>query len=185
MKALIVVDIQNDFCPGGALAVANGDEIISFVNGRIADFKKSGDLVVYTSDAHTPDHSSFKAQGGIWPVHCVAGTDGAALHKDLKLEGPLFLKATTQSVDSYSGFGGHHSLTTESLESYLKRNKVTAVDVVGLALDYCVKATALSAKEAGFKTSVELNGTKAVNVNVGDDKKAIKELIAAGVKVQE
>ena len=185
MKALIVVDIQNDFCPGGALAISQGDKIIPFVNHLIEKTKDSGGLVVYTSDAHTPDHCSFKAQGGIWPVHCVAGTIGAALHKNLKIEGPLFLKATTQSVDSYSGFGGHNEQTKESLESYLLKNNVTEVDVVGLALDYCVKSTALSSNEAGFKTCVEVKGTKSVNVNIGDDKKAIKELIAAGVKVQE
>lgn len=183
MKAIIVVDMQKDFCPGGSLAVKDGDKIIGRINQLVAKFKTKGDLVVYTKDAHPINHVSFKDNGGIWPVHCVAGDNGYRFHDNLVqvAKSLVFEKGDNPKEDSYSGFGGHVADIT--LESYLNEHEVTEVLVVGLALDYCVKATALDAAKLGFRTTVDLNGTKAVNVNPGDGQKAINELRDAGVKV--
>lgn len=183
MKALIVVDMQKDFMPGGSLAVKDGDEIIGRVNQLIAKYRSSGDIVVYTKDAHPENHCSFKNNGGIWPVHCVPGTEGYRFHDNLvkDLKSFVFDKGSNVLEDSYSGFGG--LMANLTLERYLKENKVTKVLVVGLALDYCVKATALDAAKLGFATTVDLKATKAVNISPGDDTQAIEELKANGVKI--
>jgi len=187
-KALIVVDYQNDFCPGGALAVPEGDQVVDTINGLVDEFTKSGNVIVYTKDYHPSDHVSFKINHpeGIWPPHCVQNTPGAEFHPGLKVAGPTFYKAFLSHQDSYSGFGGHIEANPEaqSLEDYLKEQGVEEVTVVGLALDYCVKSTAIDAHKLGFDTNVVLEGTKAVNVNPGDDKKAVEELKAEGVQVK-
>jgi nicotinamidase/pyrazinamidase len=197
MKALILVDIQNDFCPGGNLAVSEGDKIILLVNA----LQKNYDLVVATQDFHPITHKSFasnnpgKAVGSLgelngqvqvmWPDHCVQGTKGAEFHPalDMSKVAQVFPKGTNPEVDSYSGFFDNDHKSTTGLGEYLKAQGVTAVDVVGLALDYCVKATALDAQKLGFITTVIPSATKAVNLNPGDDLKAIAELQAAGVRV--
>ena len=187
-KALIVVDVQNDFCSGGALAVAEGDRIMPTVNVLVDAFKASGDIIVYTKDSHPEDHASFAKNhpDGIWPPHCVQGTAGEAFHPDLKVEGEIFYKAFLTEKDSYSGFGGHQACQQDatSLNDYLQQNSVKDITVVGLALDYCVKSTAIDAQNLGFQTSVILDGTRAVNVNPGDAEKVIAELKAAGVAVK-
>jgi nicotinamidase/pyrazinamidase len=183
MKALIVVDVQNDFCPGGALAVPKGDEVVAVINRLIMENIKRG-VTVYTKDWHPKNHCSFKANGGIWPEHCVQDTKGAELHPQLCDDmGAVFLKATTPDADSYSGFGGAHSVTGQTLKDFLKEAGVTEVMVVGLALDYCVKATALDSVKYGFKTSVYLPATRSVNVKSTDEAEAIENLIATGVEV--
>ncbi len=187
MKTLLVIDVQNDFCPGGSLAVSEGDAIIPVINNMVAEFWANGDLVIYTKDYHPPDHHSFKTNHaeGVWPPHCVQGTDGVEFHHDLSVKGTIFFKGFLTDKDSYSGFGGHLELNQDSpsLESHLKSKGVAEVVVVGLALDYCVKATAIDAHKLGFKTSVVLAGTKAVNVNVGDDAKAITEMRDLGIEI--
>lgn len=197
MKALILVDIQNDFCPGGNLAVKDGDQIIPLIN-KLQD---KYDVIVATQDFHPANHKSFasnnpgKAVGSLgelggqvqvmWPDHCVQGTKGAEFHPDLDLSkvDKVFPKGTNKEVDSYSGFFDNDKLSSTGLADYLKEKEVTTVDVVGLALDYCVKATALDANQLGFNTRVILAATKAVNLNPDDDQKTIKELADAGVNV--
>jgi nicotinamidase/pyrazinamidase len=174
MEALIVVDVQNDFCPGGALAVPEGDEIIEAVNRLAAQ----APLVIATRDWHPPDHASFTDRGGTWPVHCVRDTPGAQLHSDLDARIDAVVdKGRTPEREGYSGF------EDTALESLLRERGVERVDIVGLALDYCVKATALAARAAGFDVVVHREATRAVNVEPGDDERALAELRAAGVEV--
>lgn len=152
--ALIVVDVQNDFCPGGALAVAEGDQVIPVLNRLMPRFG----TVVATEDWHPADHCSFVAQGGEWPPHCVAGTRGAFLHLALERE-PIDIvirKATTAEREAYSGFDG------TDLAERLRERGVRRVFVGGLALDYCVDATARDAARAGFETYVVRDATRAV-----------------------
>ena len=152
--ALIVVDVQNDFCPGGALAVAEGDEVVPVLNRLMPRFG----TVVATQDWHPADHRSFAARGGEWPEHCVAESAGAALHPALD-QGPIDLfvrKATTSEAEAYSGFDG------TDLAERLRGRGVRRVFVGGLALDYCVDATARDAARAGFETYVVRDATRAV-----------------------
>lgn len=187
-KALIVVDFQNDFCPNGALAVPEGDQILDTVNDLVEEFIERGDMVVYTKDYHPENHVSFAENHpeGIWPPHCVQGTTGAEFFPELIVNGPTFYKAFIAEQDSYSGFGGHLEPIEDSpsLESYLREQGIEAVTVVGLALDYCVKSTALDAQELGFPTTVVLSGTRAVNVEPDDDERAVEALRAVGVTVK-
>ncbi len=178
-RALIVVDMQNDFCPGGALAVADGDRIISDINKLVLEFVKEGCPVVFTRDWHPRNHCSFSENGGMWPVHCVADTVGAAFHRELFVPetAVIISKAHRPFPDAYSGFQG------TDLEQVLKINGVTEVTVCGLATDYCVKATALDAVEAGFKTAVVKDAVKAVNIAPDDGRKAFEEMKKKGVDV--
>ena len=177
MRALIAVDVQNDFCPGGALAVADGDAVVEAVNRLAAE----ASFVVATRDWHPPDHGSFASHGGPWPVHCVAGTSGAQLHPGID-RGRVDLvvdKGQLRDTEGYSGFEG------TGLEELLRSRGVDTVDVAGLALDYCVRATALDAKRAGFDVVVHRGATRAVEVQPGDAERAVAELRAAGVSVVE
>jgi nicotinamidase/pyrazinamidase len=177
MRALIVVDVQNDFCPGGALAVPDGDGVVEAVNRMAAD----APFVVATRDWHPPNHDSFAAQGGPWPAHCVQGTNGAELHPavDQAQIDVIVDKGQVSELEGYSGFEG-----TE-LERLLRERGVDAVDVTGLALDYCVRATALDARRAGLNVTVRRDATRAVEVEPGDGERAVTELRAAGVQVVE
>jgi nicotinamidase-related amidase len=175
MEALIVVDVQNDFCPGGALAVSEGDEIMDAVNRLAAE----APFVIATRDWHPPDHDSFAERGGVWPVHCVRDTPGAQLHPGLHARIDAIIdKGREPGLQGYSAF------EDTGLESLLHERGVETVDIAGLALDYCVKATALAAREAGFKVIVHREATRAVNVESGDDERAVAELRAAGVEVR-
>lgn len=196
-EALIVVDIQNDFLPGGALAVAQGDEIIPFVNDLMEKF----DLVVATQDWHPANHGSFAANhegrkpgevidlNGLpqimWPVHCVQGSGGAEFGPGLNTTRfkKVFRKGTDAGIDSYSGLFDNGKRKSTGLGEYLKGEGVGRVTVVGLAADYCVKFTALDAKEFGFEVVLPAAGTKAVNLEVGDFEKSIKEMEEAGIEV--
>jgi nicotinamidase/pyrazinamidase len=173
-RALVIVDFQNDFTPGGALAVPHGDEIAE----RINELAGSGDydLVVATRDWHPADHSSFSEQGGIWPVHCVAGTQGAQLHPALNQTNIDLTVDKGQAVDTdgYSGFEG------TDLQEILRERGITQVTVVGLATDYCVKNTALDALRAGFQVTVDSTAVRGVEVNAGDSERALAEVRAAG-----
>lgn len=187
-KALIVVDVQNDFCPGGALGVPEGDQVIPPINQLVDEYIKNGDIVVYTKDYHPSNHVSFKINSpeGIWPPHCVQNTEGVNFHPDLAVKGEVFVKGFLPERDSYSGFGGYNepNINGASLEAYLKEQGVEEVTVVGLALDYCVKSTAIDAHRLGFKSTVVLEGTRPVNVNPEDGDKAVEEMQAAGVEVK-
>jgi nicotinamidase/pyrazinamidase len=175
MDALIVVDVQNDFCPGGALAVAHGDEVVEPIN-RLA---REAGLVIATRDWHPPDHGSFVEQGGPWPVHCLRDTEGAQLRDDLDAReiDVVIDKGQAPDSDGYSGF------EATGLEQLLGERGVRSVQVAGLALDYCVKATALDAKRAGFDVVVHREATRAVDAQPGDGERAVAELLDAGVRV--
>jgi nicotinamidase/pyrazinamidase len=177
-EALIVVDFQNDFTPGGALAVPDGDAIAKRVNELAADPRF--ELVVATRDWHPPDHGSFADRGGPWPVHCVQGTEGAELHPALDRDRLHVVvdKGQNPDTEGYSGFD-----ETE-LERLLRERAIDKVTVVGLATDYCVKNTALDALRHGFEVTVDAEGVGGVDVNEGDSKRALEELRAAGAEVR-
>jgi nicotinamidase/pyrazinamidase len=198
MRALILVDIQNDFLPGGALAVPHGDEVIPVANRVSPRFE----LVVATQDWHPRDHGSFAANHPgkkvgdvidlhglpqvLWPVHCVQGTAGAALAPalDVSRVRKVFQKGTDPAIDSYSGFFDNGHRRSTGLADYLREQGVTEVFVMGLATDYCVKFTALDAvQRAGLKTTLIEDGCRGVNLRPGDSDAAVAEMRAAGVHV--
>lgn len=185
-QALIVVDIQNDFVDG-TLAVTSGQASIESVIEGVNQLMTEVPLVVATLDWHPANHSSFIKNNpkGIWPVHCVQNSRGAELHGEIDdpLIDKIIVKGTNPEADSYSGFFDDNGGDT-GMNAYLKSQGVTEVVVVGLALDYCVKATALDAVKCGYKTTVIEKLTKAVNINPNDGAKAVAELQAAGVVVK-
>jgi nicotinamidase/pyrazinamidase len=176
-EALVIVDFQNDFTPGGALAVPRGDEIA----GRIAELLDSGrfDLVVATRDWHPADHGSFAAQGGTWPPHCVQGTEGAELHPGLDRTrvDVIVDKGQDPQTEGYSGF------QQTELEQVLRDAVIDEVTVVGLATDYCVRHTALDALSAGFDVTVDRAGVRGIDAEPGDAEKALGEVREAGGSV--
>jgi len=175
VEALIIVDLQNDFCSGGALAVPDGDAVIELVN----ELARDAPYVVATRDWHPAAHGSFRERGGVWPVHCVQGTTGADLHRRLnqRLIDALVDKGQDPDTEGYSGF------ESGELERLLQDQNVRHVDIVGLALDFCVKHTALDARRAGFEVTVRRDATRAVEAEPGDAERAVAELRAAGVSV--
>ncbi len=174
--AIILVDVQNDFMPWGALPVPDGDKVVSVLNKYIRLFEENGGVIVASRDWHPENHSSFKPYGGIWPVHCVKDTEGAMFHKDLILPENTFVvsKATSKDRDAYSAFDG------TNLVNVLKNNGIGRVFIGGLATDYCVKATVLDALTNGFCTFLLLDATRGVDVNKGDVEKAIDEMLNKG-----
>ena len=173
--ALLVVDVQNDFCPGGALAVPEGNAVVPVINTLLA--RGTWRLTVATRDWHPADHCSFRTQGGTWPPHCIAGTRGAEFHPDLdrtRIQ-EVVSKATSREKDAYSGFE-----ETELL-SLLTGHGVTRAVVTGLATDYCVRATALDARKVGLAVLVVTDAVRAVEVKPGDGEKALAEMKAAGI----
>ena len=197
MDALILVDLQNDFCPGGALPVPEGDQIMPLVNRLQGHF----DLVVATQDRHPAGHGSFAVNhdGGkpgemaelaglpqmLWPSHCVEGTPGAEFHPALDTSriGHVVAKGADPTVDSYSGFFDNGRRNDTGLGGWLRERGIDAVDVCGLALDYCVKFTAIDAARLGFCTSVVVDACRAVDVHAGDGDRALEELRRAGVAI--
>ena len=195
-RALILVDIQRDFCPGGALAVSNGDLVVPVANKVMQDF----DLVIATQDWHPANHGSFAANHPgknvfdqidlnglpqtLWPVHCVEKTPGADFHPDLDLHGvTIFRKGTNAKIDSYSGFYDNGHKRDTGLGAFLKHLSVKHVSVMGLATDYCVKFTALDAIQDGFKVTLIERGCRGVNIQKDDVANAIKAMEDAGVEI--
>jgi nicotinamidase/pyrazinamidase len=179
--ALLVVDPQIDFFPGGSLAVADGDAILPTVNQALRAFAEAGLPIFVTRDWHPADHCSFTDQGGPWPDHCVKGSAGAELHPELELP-PIFIvvqKATTSDREAYSDFEG------TGLDDVLRGQGVERVFVCGLALEYCVRAACLDAVKAGFDAVLLIDGTRAVEVEPGDGERTLEELRAAGVEILE
>jgi nicotinamidase-related amidase len=174
--ALLIVDIQNDFCPGGALDVPEGDKVIPVVNTWIAEATAAGIPVFASRDWHPPNHISFTERGGPWPPHCVQGTSGAAFHADLKLPAnvQVISKAHTPDRESYSAFGD------TDLLSRLRSAHVKRLWIGGLAQDYCVRASALDAIREGFDVRVIVEATRAVNVSPQDGEQALAEIERAG-----
>jgi nicotinamidase/pyrazinamidase len=176
-EALLIVDFQNDFTPGGALAVERGDEIAGRLNELAADPRF--ELVVATRDWHPPDHGSFREQGGIWPVHCVQGTHGAELNPalDRSLVDAVVDKGQARDTDGYSAF------EAPELEPLLRERGVERITIGGLATDYCVKNTALDALRLGFDVTVDPDAVRGVEVEPGDSERALDEVRAAGAAV--
>ncbi len=197
MKALIIVDVQNDFLSRGALAVKDGDTIIPYINRLQKDY----DIVIATQDWHPASHKSFAANHTnknigefinldgleqiLWPTHCVQGSKGAELAEALQQEkiDKIFVKGTNPEIDSYSGFFDNGKKQSTGLGDYLKSKGVSKISVVGLAADYCVKFTAMDAAELGFEVEVHKAGTRAVNLQEGDFETAMEEMKAVGIRV--
>ena len=194
MKALLLIDIQNDFLPGGALAVPEGNVVISVANRLMDQF----DLVVATQDWHPAGHHSFASehhdysvgdlievngsQQVLWPDHCIQQTAGAEFASELNLHGidHVVQKGTDIKIDSYSGFFDNARRKQTNLDEYLRNRSVQEVHVVGLATDYCVKFTVIDAIELGYKVTVHRNGVRGVEIASGDCDKALEEMVAAG-----
>jgi nicotinamidase/pyrazinamidase len=176
--ALIIVDVQRDFCPGGALPVPSGDQVVPVLNEYIKLFTAAKAGIFATRDWHPPNHISFEAYGGPWPPHCIQHSEGAKFHPDLKLpdDASIISKAMDASKESYSGFDD------TILGDELRDKGVTRVFVGGLATDYCVKNTVLDAIERGFETVLLLDATRGINVKSGAVEKAIDEMIAKGAE---
>ena len=183
--ALIIVDVQNDFAdPAGSLSVAGGDSIVPYVNAQIAAALDAGAFVAYTQDWHPPSTPHFVTAGGPWPVHCVAGTWGAALHPALTPGAGPSVRKGANGEDGYSGFSmrdpGTGDLVPTELAGLLRAHGTRWVVVCGLATDYCVRDTALDALALGYPTSVLVAGVRAVDVRPGDGDAALARLVAAG-----
>ena len=182
-KALLIVDVQNDFCPGGALAVPDGDEIVSILN-RYIDFFLSHKWDIFASrDWHPKQTNHFKPYGGVWPEHCVENTTGAAFHSELKLppQAIIISKGMDPNADSYSAFQGFDS-RGERFLSILKKRHMKELYIAGLATDYCVKASVLDALEKKFKVYVLVDAIKGVDLVKDDSQKALNAMIAAGAQ---
>lgn len=197
MKALIIVDVQNDFVPGGALAVRDGDKVVPIINRLQGHF----DFIVVTQDWHPADHGSFAAnhpgkqpgelidlhglQQVLWPVHCVQGSNGAEFHPGLVRDTwkCVFRKGTDRDLDSYSGFFDNGRRGNTGMGEFLKKAGVDSVFVCGLATDYCVKYTVLDAVSLEFDTHLVKDACRAVNLDPADEMKAIKQMQAAGATI--
>ena len=179
-QALIVVDVQNDFCPGGTLAVAHGDEVVPPLNKLIAEFLQRGDPVFKSRDWHPPTTKHFADFGGTWPVHCVQGTKGAEFHPDLTDDARIqIISKGLGDEDTYSAFDG------TDLAAQLHKLGVDEVLVGGLATDYCVKNTALDALKEGFAVKALTNAMRPVDLQPGDGERAIEEMRRAGAEIQQ
>lgn len=199
MKALLVIDVQNDFLPGGALAVPDGHAVIEVANRLMPKY----DLVVATQDWHPAEHKSFASQHQnravgetvaladveqtLWPDHCVQGSRGADFASGMNMDAihHVVRKGTDHAIDSYSGFFDNARRKTTGLEKYLRDRGVVELHIIGLATDYCVKATALDAVDLGFRTVVLTEGIRGVELQPGDCRQALDDMRAAGVVIQE
>src|SRR3990172_7801715 len=175
-SALIVVDVQNDFCPGGALPVAEGDKIVPVLNRYIRKFMEAERPVYLTRDWHPGTHLSFKSQGGIWPMHCVQGTEGARFHPELSIPSVAVVisKGTDPAKEAYSGFQG------TDLVHQLRQREVRRLFIGGLAIDYCVKSTVLDAVREGLEVVFLSDASMGVDVKPGDSERAIQEMLREG-----
>lgn len=197
-KALIVVDVQNDFCEGGALAVTGAGEIIPYINALME--YPGYDEIVLTQDWHPVGHGSFASTNGrepgevieldgiaqvMWPDHCVQGSRGAAFHPELNCARATYTvqKGKHPQVDSYSGFQDNHGRIQTELDDFLKSRGIGAVEIAGLALDYCVKYTCLDAVARGYATALHFRGTRAVNVAPSDGRDTVYLLLEKGVPI--
>lgn len=179
-RELIVVDVQNDFCPGGALAVDKGDEVVPPLNDLIREFLERGEPVFKSRDWHPPKTKHFAAQGGTWPVHCVQGTKGAEFHPQLLDD--IHVRTISKGLgdeDSYSAFDGTDLLLQ------LERLGVEEILVGGLATDYCVKNTVLDGLKYGLRVKALRDAMRAVELQPGDGERAIEEMRAAGAEIVE
>jgi len=184
--ALVIVDVQNDFCPGGALAVADGDRIVEPLNRYIARFTDAGLPIFASRDWHPEMTTHFKAFGGPWPAHCVQGTYGAEFHRGLKLggESTIVSKGAAPDSDSYSGFDAVDGAGV-GLADLLNRAGVTRIYVGGLATDYCVKQTVLDGRQRGFDVVLLKDAVRGVDLNPEDSARALQQMREAGTQMVE
>jgi nicotinamidase/pyrazinamidase len=177
--ALIVVDVQRDFCAGGALPVPDGDQVIPTLNRYIRLFDHARAFIYAVRDWHPPNHISFREQGGIWPPHCIQLSEGAEFHPDFVLvpDVKIISKAITSDKEAYSGFDG------TDLAEDLQQDSVRRIFIGGLATDYCVKNTVLDALKLGFETYVLMDAIRGVNVQPSDSQKAIDEMVLSGARL--
>lgn len=182
--ALIVVDVQNDFCSGGTLAVQDGDQVVAVLNRYIDQFTQGGLPIFATRDWHPEKTSHFISGGGPWPPHCIQGSWGAQFHPELKLppETVMVSAGMGSDEDGYSGFLGRDE-SGARLADLLRRRGVERIFVGGLATDYCVKHTVLDGLKEGFKVVLLADAVRGVNLNAGDSERAIEEMLHAGAKV--
>lgn len=195
MKALILVDLQCDFCKDGALEVKNGDMVIEVANKMIKVFEKNNDFIVATKDWHPKEHKSFAINSNskigevgkingltqvFWPVHCVQNEKGSSFHPQLLPVKNVVYKGTDIEVDSYSAFFDNGKIHKTKLDSILKANNITTLYIMGLATDYCVKFTVLDALSLGYKVFIIYDGCKGVNISKDDSNKAFQEMIDKG-----
>lgn len=198
MKALLIIDVQNDFCEGGNLAVKNSLEIIPVVNNLIKKFEKNNDFIIATKDWHPADHKSFASVSNTkvgeigtlnglpqvwWPDHCIENTKGSEFHKDLLSVKNIVYKGNDPEVDSYSGFFDNNKIHKTKLDEILKENNIDTLYILGLATDYCVKFTVLDALSLGYKVYLVSDGCKGVNINPDDSEKAVEEMKNAGAVI--
>lgn len=199
MKTLLLIDIQNDFMPGGALAVPGADEIIPLVNDLMPQF----DLIVATQDWHPADHASFAANHPgksiydqidldglsqtLWPIHCVQNTDGSSFAPalDARRITHVFTKGMNPRIDSYSGFYDNGHLASTGMGEWLKAHNVSEITIAGVATDYCVKFTVLDALKEGFQVNLIAQACRGVNILPGDVARALEEMQAAGALIQD
>ncbi len=184
-KALVLVDVQNDFCPGGALPVPEGDQIIFSCNRYLEEFQKAGHLIILSRDWHPRQTRHFKTHGGVWPAHCVRDTQGAGFPPGLL--GPsqaIIVSKGEGDEDGYSAFQGGDARGLR-LERILKDHQVDEIYVGGLATDYCVKATCLDGVRLGFRVFLLKDAVRGGNIKPGDSAQAISDMEAAGVKILE
>lgn len=182
---LVVVDVQRDFCPGGSLAVPGGDAVIPVANALLARFAAARRPIALTRDWHPPNHVSFQAQGGPWPPHCVQGTAGAEFHPDLRVPvgAERFSKGAAPDRDAYSGFEGANEAGIP-LDDWLRSQGVRRIWVVGLAADYCVRATVIDAVARGYAALVIAEGVRGVEVHPGDTARAFADMVRAGAEIR-
>ncbi len=181
--ALLVVDVQNDFCPGGSLAVPRGNEVVPKANRAVEIFERRGLPILATRDWHPRETKHFKEYGGAWPPHCIHGTKGARFHPDLRLPKVVLIlsKGMDPEQDSYSGFQAF-SANGRDLESVIRDLGIDELFLCGLATDYCVRATSLDARRIGLRVRVLEDAIRGVDVKQGDSESALKEMRTAGVQ---
>jgi nicotinamidase/pyrazinamidase len=184
--ALVIIDVQNDFCPGGALAVTHGDQVVPALNRYIDQFKRANLPIIATRDWHPEKTRHFKPYGGLWPPHCIQGSKGADFHADLALPAGTVIVSSGMGPDEegYSGFEGRDDQGA-TLADVLRAHAVERIFVGGLATDYCVKHTVLDGLKQGFKVTVLKNAIRGVNLNPDDSERAIAEMRHAGAEVAE
>lgn len=182
--ALLIVDVQNDFCPGGALPVPEGDKVVPVLNRAIERFQQEGAPIIASRDWHPEKSTHFAAYGGQWPVHCVQHTEGAEFHPELHLpdDATVVSKGMGENEDAYSAFDARAEDGTP-LEELLKTKGVKRLVVGGLATDYCVRASVLDALERGFEVLVLKDAVRGVDVQPGDSEKALSEMQQRGAKL--
>ena len=179
-SALLLVDLQNDFCPGGSLAVSDGDAVIAIANQLMPHFSH----IIATQDWHPNNHSSFKS---LWPVHCVQNTKGADFHPDLDVSKitKIIQKGIDENIDSYSAFYDNQHLKSTGLTNYLRENNITDLYVMGLATDYCVKFSCLDAIADGFTVNLIVYGCRGINLQENDVDAALQEMKFRGVHLTD